>query len=188
MAALYHFNRWSTKKLKNALKYTWHFPSTRIPLSEGVCGLLCWNEGLDWNLRMSAFADPNEIKRAVNWCNKSSELSRDVLLKAVKGCPSNHPVRWLDAIKGAERQWLRCMEANRAGMTAAFIQLSRSWFYNTGSAFPWYILLWAPTCTVTVKQDSSSSYKTTLLLFSIPCGSIGLSKSFSCSPNTQEVS
>ena len=69
-----------------------------------VCGPPLWNEGLDWNLRMSAFSSPNEITWRVNWCNKSSELSRDVLLKAVKGCPSNNLVHWVDIIKGAE--WL----------------------------------------------------------------------------------
>ena len=39
MAALYHFNRWSTKKLKNALKDMWHFdPLGAVYLK--VCGLL----------------------------------------------------------------------------------------------------------------------------------------------------
>lgn len=91
------------------------------PLYLKVCGLLCWNEGLDWNLWMSAFSNTNEIMWTVNWCNKSSELSCDVLLKAVEGCPSNHVVHWVDIIKGVAWQLLYYMVVIRASMNVAFI-------------------------------------------------------------------
>ena len=115
-----------------------------------VCGPPLWNEGLDWNLRMSAFSSPNEITWRVNWCNKSSELSRDVLLKAVKGCPSNNLVHWVDIIKGAE--WLShdYMEASHASVhsTVEFF-LFCIFFDNAGSShiFLKDILACAPKCT-----------------------------------------
>ena len=69
------------------------------PLSEGV-----WAAVVKWRPRLEP-SDECIFQHKwdyVNWCNKSSELSCDVLLKAVKGCPSNHVVQWVDIIKGVE--------------------------------------------------------------------------------------
>lgn len=66
---------------------------------------LSWNKGLDWNLRLSASSKPNEIKVIVNWCNKSSQLPCEVLLEAVRACPSNHPVWLINGDHSSEHEW-----------------------------------------------------------------------------------
>lgn len=118
-----------------------------------VCGPPLWNEGLDWNLRMSAFSNPNEITWRVNWCNKSSESSRDVLLKAVKGCPSNNLVHWADIIKGAERLSHGYMEAIHARIHST---AEEAFFDNAGSSYIFlkHILACAPKCTVSALVQS----------------------------------
>ncbi len=130
-----------------------------------VCGLLCWNEGPDSNLWMSAFSNPNEIMGTVNWCNKSSGLSYDVSLKAVMGRPSNHLIHWVDIIKGGQWQLLYDMEDIHASMSAALIRLPRN---KAGSPFSRYLLVYSLKCNCgnanLERSNFSNSYGNKLLL------------------------
>ena len=155
MAALYHYNRWSTKKLKNALKDMWHSPSTHIPLSIGV-----WAAMLKGTLRLKPLDEC--IKPKCDYMN--SQLMQRII-RIVLWCIAEGPYR--PSIQPSSQVTWYCQ---RSTMTTAslyrgyshkhegcinssviYCEKEKQKFFlkGAGNTSSWCIL---PKCTVTVQQ------------------------------------